>query len=145
MKAKQSTPRAKAAPARTTKPTATKRDSGTTKKSAGTAAKPRSSSTSRRTATPARPARKSSGSPSDLLRAGLNALSLPRAESAVAGGLSRIADSFGLKKLEDVFDHRVAAAMERIGYPSARELQVLSDQVAELIKLMKAKSGKNRG
>ena len=77
-------------------------------------------------------------SPTDLLRAGLSALSLPRAESAVADGLSRIADSFGLKKLEDVFDHRVAAAMERLGYPSVKELQKLADQVAELARLLKS-------
>ncbi len=76
-------------------------------------------------------------SPSELLRAGLNALS-PRAESAVADGLSKIADSFGLKKLEDVFDHRVAAALERLGYPSPREMRRLVDQVDELVTLLKA-------
>ena len=74
---------------------------------------------------------------SELLRAGLNALS-PRAESAVADGLSKIADSFGLKKLEDVFDHRVAAALERLGYPSPREMRRLVDQVDELVTLLKA-------
>lgn len=80
---------------------------------------------------------RSSNSPSELLRAGLNALSLPRAESAVADGLSKIADSFGLKKLEDVFDHRVASALERLGYPSASELRKLSLQIEELVKLLK--------
>jgi hypothetical protein len=62
-----------------------------------------------------------------LLRAGLSALSIPGAESAVADGLSKIADSFGFKKLESVFDHRVAAALERIGFPSAAELRRLVD------------------
>ena len=116
MKAKPTTTRAKAAPVKSTR-----------------TAKP---------VTPVRNSGRSSHSTSDLLRAGLNALSLPRAESAVADGLSKIADSFGLKKLEDVFDHRVAAAMERIGYPSAKELRALSTQVTELVALLK--SQKNR-
>ena len=67
----------------------------------------------------------SNASPKRLLRAGWNALSIPGAESAMADGLSKIADSFGFKKLESVFDHRVAAALERIGFPSAEELRRL--------------------
>ena len=103
---------------------------------AGKAVRSRSTKTvATRTASP-RGSVRSSASPSDLLRAGLSALSLPRAESAVADGLSRIADSFGLKKLEDVFDNRVAAAMARIGYPSAKELTKFVEQVAELVKLL---------
>jgi hypothetical protein len=69
----------------------------------------------------------SMASPKRLLRVGLSALSIPGAESAMAGGLSKLADSFGFKKLESVFDHRVAAALERIGFPSAAELRRLVD------------------
>jgi hypothetical protein len=92
---------------------------------------------SRKKAAPAN-ADSTASSPTDLLRAGLSALSLPRAESAVAGGLSRIADSFGFKKLEDVFDQRVAGAMERIGYPSAAELNRLMVQLSEITRLLKS-------
>lgn len=73
-----------------------------------------------------------------LLHAGLSALSLPHAESAVAGGLSKIADSFGFKKLEDVFDQRVASALQRIGIPSARELARLVEKVDTLSALVKS-------
>ncbi len=73
-----------------------------------------------------------------LLHAGLSALSLPRAESAVADGLSKIADSFGFKKLEDVFDQRVASALQRIGIPSARELARLIEKVDALSALVKS-------
>jgi hypothetical protein len=45
----------------------------------------------------------------------------------MADGLSKLADSFGFKKLESVFDHRVAAALERIGFPSAAKLRRLVD------------------
>ena len=68
----------------------------------------------------------------DLFQAGLSALSLPRAESAMADGLSKIADSFGIRKLEDVFDHRVASALERLGYPSAAEFAQLMDRLDAL-------------
>lgn len=82
-----------------------------------------------------------------LLHAGLSALSLPRlprAESAVAGGLSKIADSFGFKKLEDVFDQRVASALQRIGIPSARELARLVEKVDTLSALVKSTKTKTR-
>lgn len=125
-------PPAKAKPTKVTKPAVAKASDRRTAKSAvepspraaGVASKRGSATVDR-------------SSPSELLRAGLNALS-PRAESAVADGLSKIADSFGLKKLEDVFDHRVAAALERLGYPSPREMRRLVDQVDELVTLLKA-------
>lgn len=41
-------------------------------------------------------------------------------------------DSFGLRKFEDVFDQRVAAALQRLGLPSAQELQALRDEVQHL-------------
>ncbi len=79
-----------------------------------------------------------------LLHAGLSALSLPRAESAVADGLSKIADSFGFKKLEDVFDQRVASALQRIGIPSAKELARLIEKVDALSALVKSTKTKTR-
>ncbi len=104
---------------------------------AGKSSRSRSMGATTRTATSS-VSDSSVASPGNLLRAGLSALSLPRAESAVADGLSRIADSFGLKKLEDVFDHRVAATMERMGYPSAKKLTRLVEQVDELAKYFKS-------
>ena len=41
-------------------------------------------------------------------------------------------DTFGLRKFEDVFDQRVATALQRLGLPSAQELQALRDEVAQL-------------
>jgi hypothetical protein len=41
-------------------------------------------------------------------------------------------DSFGLRKFEDVFDQRVATALQRLGMPSAQELQALRDEVQQL-------------
>lgn len=121
----QSSPRAKVA---------VTKNAGT---AAGKASRSRSTGATTRTATP-RDSDSSVASPGNLLRAGLSALSLPRAESAVADGLSRIADSLGLKKLEDVFDHRVAATMERMGYPSVKKLTRLVEQVEELAKYLKS-------
>jgi transposase len=81
-------------------------------------------------------------SPKEIFQAGLSALSLPRAESAMADGLSKIADSFGFKKLEDVFDQRVASALDRIGIPSAEELSRLIQKVEELSALIQTKKPK---
>ena len=113
---------------------AVSRNAGT---AAGKASRSRSSGATTRTAASS-VSDISVASPGNLLRTGLSALSLPRAESAVADGLSRIADSFGLKKLEDVFDHRVAATMERMGYPSAKKLTRLLEQVEELANYFKS-------
>ncbi len=44
------------------------------------------------------------------------------------GGL----ESFGLRKFEDVLDQRVAAALQRLGYPDADELQGMRDEIAQL-------------
>ena len=41
-------------------------------------------------------------------------------------------DSFGLRKFEDVFDQRVATALQRLGMPSAEEVQALREEVARL-------------
>ena len=52
----------------------------------------------------------------------------------MAEGLGKFADSIGLRKLEDVFDQRVASALERMGIPTARELAKLREQVDALSK-----------
>ena len=57
-----------------------------------------------------------------------------------AGGAAKAAaprgfpglDSFGLRKFEDVFDQRVATALQRLGMPSAEEVQALREEVARL-------------
>lgn len=89
-------------------------------------------------------AKHKSSPPKNLLQAGLSALSLPRAESAMADGLSKMADSFGFKKLEDVFDQRVASALERIGSPSAAEFSRLVAKVEALTALVESLSTKSR-
>ena len=79
-----------------------------------------------------------------LLRAGLKALDNVRNDVAkrqanVIEGLLGIGqgkvpglDSFGIRKFEDVFDQRVATAMQRLGMPGAEEVQALRDEVAQL-------------
>ena len=71
-----------------------------------------------------------------LLQSRIGALSRSRddATGAVAEGLGRFAESIGLRKLEDVFDQRVASALERMGIPTAKELAKLRDQVEVLTK-----------
>ncbi|MET0544178.1 MAG: phasin family protein [Variovorax sp.] len=69
-----------------------------------------------------------------LLRAGLKALGEVRdgvvQRQRVVETL--IGDSLGFRKLEDVFDQRIAAALERLGMPSAAELAALREQVRVL-------------
>ena len=81
-----------------------------------------------------------------LLRAGLKALDNVRNDVAkrqanVIEGLLGIGqgkvpslglDSFGIRKFEDVFDQRVATAMQRLGMPDAAEVQALRDEVVRL-------------
>ncbi|WP_432728018.1 phasin family protein [Variovorax sp. W6] len=81
-----------------------------------------------------------------LLRAGLKALDNVRNDVAkrqanVIEGLLGIGqgkvpglglDSFGIRKFEDVFDQRVATAMQRLGMPDAEQVQALRDEVARL-------------
>ncbi|MFT4103038.1 MAG: hypothetical protein QM674_18790 [Burkholderiaceae bacterium] len=92
--------------------------------------------------------------PDDLLRAGLTALdnvrndvvrhhtdmierllgiqrpaAAPRLMPALGlGGF----DGFGLRKFEDVLDQRVAAALQRLGYPGADELRAMRDEIEHL-------------
>lgn len=88
--------------------------------------------------------------PEGLLRAGLKALGnvrddVARRQHNVIEGLLGIhkdkadaprafpgLDSFGLRKFEDVFDQRVATALQRLGMPSADEVQALRDEVRQL-------------
>ena len=84
------------------------------------------------------------GKAEGLLRAGLKALDNVRNDVAkrqanVIEGLLGIGqgkvpglDSFGIRKFEDVFDQRVATAMQRLGMPGAEEVQALRDEVAQL-------------
>lgn len=83
-----------------------------------------------------------------LLRAGLKALGnvrddVARRQSNVIEGLLGIQkpdtprafpglDAFGIRKFEDVFDQRVATAMQRLGMPTAEEVQALRDEVKSL-------------
>ncbi len=83
-----------------------------------------------------------------LLRAGLKALGnvrddVARRQSNVIEGLLGIQkpdtprafpglDAFGIRKFEDVFDQRVATAMQRLGLPTAEEVQALRDEVKSL-------------
>lgn len=83
-----------------------------------------------------------------LLRAGLKALGNVRDDVAkrqanVIEGLLGIhkgdaprtfpgLDSFGIRKFEDVFDQRVATALQRLGMPTAEEVQALRAEVLAL-------------
>ncbi|RZL64099.1 MAG: poly granule associated family protein [Variovorax sp.] len=83
-----------------------------------------------------------------LLRAGLKALGNVRDDVAkrqanVIEGLLGIhkadtprafpgLDTFGIRKFEDVFDQRVATALERLGMPTAAEIEALRAEVSAL-------------
>ncbi len=86
-----------------------------------------------------------------LLRAGLKALGnvrddVARRQSHVIEGLLGIhktgkadaprtfpgLDTFGIRKFEDVFDQRVATALQRLDMPTASEVQALRDEVEQL-------------
>lgn len=42
-------------------------------------------------------------------------------------------DAFGLRKFEDVFDQRVAAALERLGMPTREEMRALHDKLDRVL------------
>lgn len=42
-------------------------------------------------------------------------------------------ESFGIRKFEDVFDQRVATALQRLGMPTAQEIQELREQMKRLL------------
>ncbi|MET3444347.1 hypothetical protein ABIC94_005157 [Variovorax paradoxus] len=54
-------------------------------------------------------------------------------------------DSFGLRKFEDVFDQRVATALQRLGMPAAEEVQALREEVAQLRERLAQLDPKNAG
>jgi hypothetical protein len=92
-----------------------------------------------------------------LLRAGLKALDNVRNDVAkrqanVIEGLLGIGqgkvpslDSFGIRKFEDVFDQRVATAMQRLGMPGPAEVQALRDEVAQLRERVAQLEGEGTG
>jgi hypothetical protein len=54
-------------------------------------------------------------------------------------------DSFGIRKFEDVFDQRVATALQRLGMPSAEEVQQLRDELRDLREqLARIESGRRK-
>ena len=54
-------------------------------------------------------------------------------------------ETFGIRKFEDVFDQRVATAMQRLGMPTAQEIQELRDQMKLLLEhLERIESGQRR-
>ena len=70
-------------------------------------------------------------------------MSQPKADAPAARlpGL----DSFGIRKFEDVFDQRVATAMQRLGMPTAQEIQELREQMKLLLEhLERIESGRRK-
>ena len=54
-------------------------------------------------------------------------------------------DSFGIRKFEDVFDQRVATAMQRLGMPTAEEMHALREQMRLLLeRLDRIESGRRK-
>ncbi|VTU16528.1 poly(hydroxyalkanoate) granule-associated protein [Variovorax sp. PBL-H6] len=54
-------------------------------------------------------------------------------------------ESFGIRKFEDVFDQRVATALQRLGMPTAQEVQELREQIKRLLEhLERIESGRKR-
>jgi hypothetical protein len=66
-----------------------------------------------------------------LLGIGQGKADTASAKAALTRGFPSL-DSFGIRKFEDVFDQRVATALQRLGMPSTEEVQALRDEVAHL-------------
>ena len=66
-----------------------------------------------------------------LLGIGQGKADTASAKAALTRGFPSL-DSFGIRKFEDVFDQRVATALQRLGMPSAEEVQALRDEVTHL-------------
>jgi len=66
-----------------------------------------------------------------LLGIGQGKIDAAGAKAALTRGFPSL-DSFGIRKFEDVFDQRVATALQRLGMPSAEEVQALREEVAQL-------------
>ncbi|MDM0041445.1 phasin family protein [Variovorax sp. J22G21] len=58
---------------------------------------------------------------------------IPSKPGAPKTALDSLGDSLGFRKLEDVFDQRIAAALGRLGTPSAEEFAALREQVRTLL------------
>ncbi|CAN5313245.1 hypothetical protein BH11PSE9_BH11PSE9_05380 [soil metagenome] len=105
---------------------------------AGTARAARSSAASRakpaKQANPAAPAH-TPNSAAAMLESGMKALERAR-KSAENGPAAKVVasliDPFGFRKLEDVFDQRVASALERLGQPSPEVLIALLEEIQSL-------------
>lgn len=78
--------------------------------------------------------------PEDMLRAGLKAFRLdrfmgwmPPAGEKTGHGLALSGlDPFGFRKFEDVFDQRVAGALEHLGWPDAQALRAMREEIDAL-------------
>ncbi len=92
-----------------------------------------------------------------LLRAGLKALDNVRNDVVkrqtnvienllgIAPGKDGKPGGFGIRKFEDVFDQRVATALQRLGMPSADEIRELREQMRLLLEhLERAESGRRK-
>lgn len=66
-----------------------------------------------------------------LLGIGQGKVDAAAAKAALTRGFPSL-DSFGIRKFEDVFDQRVATALQRLGMPSVEEVQALREEVAQL-------------
>lgn len=54
-------------------------------------------------------------------------------------------DTFGIRKFEDVFDQRVATSLQRLGMPSAQEIQELREQMRQVLEhLERAESARRK-
>jgi len=137
--------------------TAKSKTKATPAKKAPAARKKAASAAAPRKAAPAAKKPAAPGKAEGLLRAGLKALDNVRndvakrqanviegllgigqgkagaagAKAALTRGFPSL-DSFGIRKFEDVFDQRVATALERLGMPSAEEVQALRAEVVLL-------------
>ena len=69
-----------------------------------------------------------------VLEAGIKALTLAKERTTSGAGnvVASLMDPFGFRKLEEVFDQRVASALERLGVPSARSLADLVERMEKL-------------
>jgi hypothetical protein len=113
--------------------------------------KPSKGRSTRKTAEPVAPVKETSGGAKSLLRAGLKALNDVRddvitrqsrvfeallgidtsqaARTAKERKLQSEAETAGVQKFEEVFDQRVARALERLGMPSPQALAGLVQQL----------------
>jgi hypothetical protein len=66
------------------------------------------------------------------------------AKGALTRGFASL-DTFGIRKFEDVFDQRVATALQRLGVPSAQEVQALREEVVQLRERLAQCESRNAG